>query len=77
MPELEPRYRILETKRLRDCVRSWKPELYLDSGKEIYPLRDALQDSYMALLLQEACTYPAAVWYALSLCHGIEMTFFV
>ena len=27
---------------------------YLDSGKEIYPLRDALQDSYMALLLQEA-----------------------
>ena len=76
MPELEPRYHILETKRLRDCVRSWTPELYLDeiedeyaiacmlydmreyldSGKEIYPLRDALQDSYMALLLQEACT---------------------
>lgn len=27
---------------------------YLDSGKEIYPLRDALQDSYMGLLLQEA-----------------------
>lgn len=72
--ELDPRYRSLETKRLRDCVRGWKPELYLDeiedeyaiacmlydmkeyldSGKEIYPLRDALQDSYMALLLQEA-----------------------
>ena len=28
---------------------------YLDSGKEIYPLRDALQDSYMALLLQGGC----------------------
>ena len=74
MPELDSRYRQLETKRLRDCVRGWKPELYLDeiedeyaiacmlydmreyldSEKEIYPLRDALQDSYMALLLQEA-----------------------
>ena len=27
MPELDSRYRQLETKRLRDCVRGWKLEL--------------------------------------------------
>ena len=78
LPELEPRYRALETKRLRDYVRMWKPELSLDeiedeyaiacmlydmgdyiaSGQEIYPLRDALQDAYMWLVLQEAVQKP-------------------
>ena len=78
LPELEPRYRVLETKRLRDYVRMWKPELSLDeiedeyaiacmlydmgdyiaAGKEIYPLRDALQDAYMWLVLQEAVQKP-------------------
>ena len=78
LPELEPRYRVLETKRIRDYVRMWKPELSLDeiedeyaiacmlydmgdyiaSGKEIYPLRDALQDAYMWLVLQEAVQKP-------------------
>ena len=78
LPELEPRYRVLETKRIRDYVRMWKPELSLDeiedeyaiacmlydmgdyiaSGQEIYPLRDALQDAYMWLVLQEAVQKP-------------------
>ena len=35
-----------------DWYKGKLPEF--DSEKEIYPLRDALQDSYMALLLQEA-----------------------
>ena len=84
LPELEPRYRVLETKRIRDYVRMWKPELSLDeiedeyaiacmlydmgdyiaSGKEIYPLRDALQDAYMWLVLQEAVQKPGQQMYA-------------
>lgn len=84
LPELEPRYRVLETKRIRDYVRMWKPELSLDeiedeyaiacmlydmgdyiaSGKEIYPLRDALQDAYMWLVLQEAVQKPGKQMYA-------------
>ena len=84
LPELEPRYRVLETKRIRDYVRMWKPELSLDeiedeyaiacmlydmgdyiaAGKEIYPLRDALQDAYMWLVLQEAVQKPGKQMYA-------------
>lgn len=80
-PGLEPRYHALETKRLRDCVRFWKPELYLDEvedeyaiacmlfdmadyvdhGREIYPLSDALQDAYMWQLLMEAVKCPGTV----------------
>ena len=84
LPELEPRYRVLETKRIRDYVRMWKRELsleeiedeyaiacmlydmgdYIASGKEIYPLRDALQDAYMWLVLQEAVQKPGKQMYA-------------
>lgn len=33
-------------------------EQYLDSGAELYPLADALQDSYLSILLTQACNQP-------------------
>ena len=33
-------------------------EAYLDSGVELYPLADALQDSYLSILLARACGRP-------------------
>lgn len=44
MPELDSRYRQLETKRLRDCVRGWKPELYLDEIEDEYAIACMLYD---------------------------------
>lgn len=34
---------------------------FLETGKEVYPLEEALEDAYTWLLLEEACAHPGAV----------------
>lgn len=42
-----------------DCMRRMKQ--YVDTGKDFYPLREALQDTYLSFMIEEAAESGAAI----------------
>lgn len=91
LPWLDPRYRDLESKEIKEIGGVWSPALkmeaaqdeyaiasmmadmeeYLSEGKEIYPLKDALEDVYLWLLMEKAAAAPGAqVKWELQPWHG-------